>query len=145
MLVMLLVASLLISLTTAVHAIGMVAAVQIGRSLWKLNPAHPLFLYNRPMRVSAAVLLMFLVSVLEVMIWAVTYLILEVFDALEPAMYFSMVTFTTLGYGDVVLDENWRLLASFQAASGIIMFGWTTAVVIAVVQHVYGWRGSGEG
>ena len=145
MLVTLLVASLLISLTTVVHAIGMMVAVRIGRSLWNLHPAHPLFVYNRPMRVSAAVLLMFLVSVLEVTVWAVTYLLLEVFDRLEPAMYFSMVTFTTLGYGDVVLDESWRLLASFQAAIGIIMFGWTTAVVIAVVQHVYGWGGSGEG
>jgi hypothetical protein len=48
-----------------------------------------------------------------------------------------MVTFTTLGYGDVVLDQQWRLLASFEAANGIIMFGWTTAIVMAVVHHVY--------
>ena len=56
---------------------------------------------------------------------------------LEPAFYFSMVTFTTLGYGDIVLDERWRLLASFEAATGIIMFGWTTAIVLAAVQSTY--------
>ena len=48
-----------------------------------------------------------------------------------------MVTYTTLGYGDVVLIERWRLLSSFEATNGIIMFGWTTAIVIAAVQRIY--------
>lgn len=48
-----------------------------------------------------------------------------------------MVTFTTLGYGDIVLGQSWRLLASFHAATGIIMFGWTTAILMTVVQHSY--------
>jgi voltage-gated potassium channel Kch len=60
----------------------------------------------------------------------------------ETALYFSMVTFTTLGYGDVVLDERWRLMAAFEAANGIIIFGLTTAAVVAVVQRVYFGDGS---
>ena len=56
---------------------------------------------------------------------------------MEAALYFSMVTFTTLGYGDVLLDERWRLMAAFEAANGIIIFGLSTAVVVAVVQRVY--------
>jgi hypothetical protein len=48
-----------------------------------------------------------------------------------------MVTFTTLGYGDVTLGESWRLLGSFEAANGTIMFGWTTALIVAVVHRVY--------
>jgi hypothetical protein len=44
--------------------------------------------------------------------------------------------------GEIVLDGRWRLLASFEAANGIIMFGWTTAIVIAVVQHVYATKGT---
>jgi voltage-gated potassium channel Kch len=54
----------------------------------------------------------------------------------ERALYFSIVTYTTLGYGDIVLDENWRLLSSFQAANGIIIFGWTTAVIIVAIRTV---------
>jgi hypothetical protein len=80
---------------------------------------------------------MFIVSLVEVLVWAVTYLALSAIDGLERAVYFSMVTFTTLGYGEIVLDERWRLLASFEAANGIIMFGWTTAIVVAVVQRIY--------
>ena len=80
---------------------------------------------------------MFIVSVVEVLVWAVTYLALNAIDGLEKAIYFSMVTFTTLGYGEIVLDERWRLLASSEAVNGIIMFGWTTAIVIAAVQRIY--------
>jgi hypothetical protein len=87
--------------------------------------------------VSGVVILMFLASVLEVLVWAITYLALNAIQGLEKALYFSMVTFTTLGYGEIVLDEQWRLLASFEAANGIVMFGWTTAIVIAVVQRHY--------
>jgi voltage-gated potassium channel Kch len=87
--------------------------------------------------VSGVVILMFLASLLEVLVWAVTYLTLNAIQGFERALYFSMVTFTTLGYGDVVLAEQWRLLSSFEAANGIIMFGWTTAIVIAAVQRIY--------
>ena len=81
--------------------------------------------------------MMLLASLIEVLVWAVVYLWLNAIQGVEQAFYFSMVTFTTLGYGDVVLDERWRLLASFEAANGIILFGWTTAIVIAVVHRVY--------
>ncbi|WP_245513499.1 MULTISPECIES: ion channel [unclassified Mesorhizobium] len=53
-------------------------------------------------------------------------------------MYFSGVTFTSLGYGDVVLVGRMRLLAPLQAANGLMMFGVTTALFIAAVQHVTG-------
>jgi len=62
--------------------------------------------------------MMFLVSILRVMVWAVTCLLLNAIEGFEQAFYFSMVTFTTLGYGDIVLDERWRVLASFEAANG---------------------------
>ena len=56
--------------------------------------------------------------------------------AKETAHYFSTVTYTTLGYGDVTLEPAWRLLAAFQAANGTIMFGWTTAIVMAVIHRM---------
>ena len=119
--------------TTAIHAGGMVMAMQLfdwkkGRSSKRLT---------RIFLVSGIVIMMFLASVMEVCVWALTYLALNAIEGFERALYFSMVTFTTLGYGDVVLVERWRLLSSFEAANGIIMFGWTTAIVIAAVQRIY--------
>ena len=119
--------------TTAIHAGGMVLAMQVFE--WRKDRL------TKPMMhismVSGVVILMFLASVLEVLVWAITYLALNAIQGLEKALYFSMVTFTTLGYGEIVLDEQYRLLASFEAANGIVMFGWTTAIVIAVVQRHY--------
>ena len=129
-----LIAAILFVMTTTIHAGGMILAVRTVRKEkhWNLeNEKKHVFI------VCEAVLMMFLVSLLEVLAYTVAYLALNALSTFEEAFYFSMVTFTTLGYGDVLLDENWRLLASFQAANGIIMFGWTTAVVIYVVQRVY--------
>jgi hypothetical protein len=91
---------------------------------------------RRVLLLSSLVLVLFLAALLEINIWAVTYLVIGALSDFEPALYFSTVTFTTLGYGDITLDANWRLLGSFQAANGIIMFGWSTALVFAVLQRM---------
>jgi hypothetical protein len=82
------------------------------------------------------VLLMSVAALLEAGVWAATYLMAGAIPDLETALYFSIVTFTTLGYGDITLDTGWRLLASFQAANGTIMFGWTTALVMTVIHRI---------
>ncbi len=86
---------------------------------------------------AALVLMMFFATLLEAVAWAVTYLKVGAIQDLETAPYFSMVTFTTLGYGDITLNEDWRLLAAFEAANGSIMFGWTTALVIALIHTFF--------
>jgi hypothetical protein len=121
--------------TTAIHAGGMAFALhltreRVGRLRTRLRQLH--FYW-----IAGVVLLMFMVSLLEVSLWAAMYVVLDAVAEFPQALYFSMVTFTTLGYGDIVLDARWQLLAAFEAANGIIMFGWTTAIVIAVVQRVY--------
>ena len=125
----------LMVITTAIHAWGMLLAVRIIQS--KGGGQGKRLRQTRIYRVSGIILLMFLVSLVEVCVWAGAYLALNAIDGVEQALYFSMVTFTTLGYGDIVLHGGWRLLAAFEAANGIIMFGWTTAIVMAVVHQVY--------
>ena len=127
------IAACMLVVTTAIHAGGMLLVMQMFES----HKGPSIKRLKRLSLVSGVVILMFLASVLEVLVWAITYLALNAIEGFERALYFSMVTFTTLGYGDVVLAEHWRLLSSFEAANGIIMFGWTTAIVIAIVQRVY--------
>jgi hypothetical protein len=135
MLLKIAIAALLMVTTTAIHAGGMFLVLRTVRpQSWRWRQRLHL---TRIYQVGGTVLLMFLVSLVEVSIWAGTYLVLKAIQGFEHALYFSLVTFTTLGYGDVVLGERWRLLASFEAVNGIILFGWTTAIVIAVVQRVY--------
>jgi branched-subunit amino acid transport protein AzlD len=101
------------------------------------HPEHKHLKYPKEYWVAAMVLIMFVAAIIESSIWAVSYMVVNAVPAFEHAFYFSIVTFTTLGYGDITLNESWRLLASFEAAVGIIIFGWSTAIVMSVVQKLY--------
>jgi len=128
-------ASLMMMATTAIHAGGISLVVMFFRNHsahWASR--HPLV---RMRAINSVVLLMFTLSLVEIAAWAAVYLYTGALEDLETALYFSTVTFTTLGYGDILLDANWRLLAAFESANGIIIFGLTTAVVVAAVQLVY--------
>ncbi len=127
-------ASLLVVVTTIIHIAGISLIAMLLKTHadhWRYR--HP---FVRAQKTGEVVLLMLFFSFLEIWVWAGIYLLVGAVEKMEAALYFSMVTFTTLGYGDVLLDERWRLMAVFEAANGIIIFGLTTAVVVAVVQRV---------
>ena len=135
MIVQILLGSAMIILTTVIQGGFTVAAVEmlrrrISRKVAKSNLHTTLML-------SCFVLWLFLATIIEVWAWAVLYLMIDVVQSIEEAAYFSTVTFTTLGYGDITLDEQWRLLSSFEGANGLLMFGWSTALIFAAVQRVY--------
>lgn len=126
-------------LTTVIHALFMVAGFSVAE--WRAYRfGYARWLLGKAALVSLLTVWMFLAIVIEVWVWAVLYLYnpeITSLPDLETAFYFSMVTFTTLGYGDVVLTGHWRTLASIQAANGVIIFGWTTALIFSFIQQIY--------
>ena len=87
---------------------------------------------------TAVILLM--IHIIEAFLWAVLYLLLPGRSGLEnlhDAFYFSMITITTLGYGDITLNEQWHLLSGLESMIGIIVFGMSTAMIYAVVQKCW--------
>ena len=60
--------------------------------------------------------------------------------ALQSALYFSAVTYTTTGYGDLLLPKEWRLIGGVEALTGILMCGWSTAFFFIVASKLYGVR-----
>ena len=78
---------------------------------------------------SILMIVLMLGNIVQVGFWALLYSALGAFEDFETAVYFSGVTFTSLGYGDVVLNGRMRLLAPLQAANGLMMFGITTAAL----------------
>jgi Ion channel len=83
------------------------------------------------------ILFLLIPIVLDVTLWATFYYVGGALPSFEEALYFSTVTFTTVGYGDIVLDHEWRQLATFEAVNGWIIFGWATALIMAVIQRLY--------
>jgi voltage-gated potassium channel Kch len=120
--------------TTIIHAGGQAVGLR-WLILSRAKHLQDASIWIRSLVVGALVLILFLATLVEASAWASAYLVLDAIPDFETALYFSTVTYTTLGYGDIVLEGDWRLLASFQAANGIIMFGWTTALIIIAVRH----------
>lgn len=71
-----------------------------------------------------------------VWLWASTFMALGIFPTWELAVYFSLETFTTLGFGDVVVPVRWRVLGGMAAANGLLNFGLMTAVLVEGVRDL---------
>ncbi|MDE3736290.1 MULTISPECIES: potassium channel family protein [Pseudomonas] len=85
---------------------------------------------------SAVMLVMLLGNFVQMAVWGALFLMLGEFDSFATAIYHSGVNFATLGYGDIVMTEQWRLLGPLEAANGILMFGVSTAVMTATVSDL---------
>lgn len=107
---------------------------------WMFERAHP-WLMREPQR-TKLVLLLVAVSIwvlgiisTGVWLWALVFLALGALDTLEEAVYFSLVSFTTLGFGDVVLAKEWRILSGMAGANGFLNFGLMTALMVEALRH----------
>src|SRR6185295_1387995 len=92
----------------------------------------------RPMAVlTRLVSLLLALHLAETAIWAAAFVILGVLPDFETAFYFSLTSYTTVGYGDVLPPSAWRLLGPIEAAVGVLMMGWSTSIIVAAVQRIY--------
>ncbi len=132
----------MILVTTLIQGIFTMLGIELLHDHVDRHPTRSLL--RSTLKLSVFVMWLFLAMVVEVWTWATLYLILGALQSVETAVYFSTVTFTTLGFGDITLDEQWRLLSSFEAANGLLMFGWSTALVFVAVQWVYAGRRRGN-
>jgi hypothetical protein len=72
----------------------------------------------------------------DILLWAWVYRHIGAIQGLEDSFYFSGITFTTVGYGDVTLHKCWQLLSVGEAVNGVLMAGWSTAQLIFLVQRM---------
>lgn len=126
--------------TIGIHAVG--TAWWIGRLKLRAKRASGLKVKLLPLRLlCSTALLLLLLHMAEVVPWASAYLLLPGLDSInsfEQATYFATVTFASLGYGDIVIEGPWRLLSAVQAMNGLLVFGWSTALLFAVVERIWG-------
>ncbi len=89
------------------------------------------------LRLAWLVSLLLLLHLAEAAVWALFLVLIGALPNVETAAYFSLTSYTTVGYGDVVLPERWRLLGPIEAAVGVLMLGWSTGVLVAVIGAAY--------
>jgi len=115
----------LIAATVAIQALFMSTGLRAFR--W-IEEHRPMLLERRP-TIAVVIWILFLIIPIniDVALWAIFYDAQDTLPGFEESLYFSAVTFTTVGYGDIVLGSEWRQLATF----------WATALIMAVVQRLY--------
>jgi Ion channel len=116
--------------TVAIHAVGFDAMLRIivrSRAL-TLSGFHRV----TPLVIGVTCWLI-VIHLIEISAWGLFYLWQSCLPDIESAFYFSGVTYTTVGYGDLVLPKPWRLLAPVEALSGILMYGLSTGMFFALV------------
>jgi len=117
----------------AVHATVMTVLVQVVRNAGARSKSHEsryLVLVMVP-----TVLMLMITHALEVIVWAVAYLLVEATPPGTDRVYFAFVNYTTLGYGDVIPLPRWNLLGPITAMNGVLLFGWSTAVIFEVLRR----------
>ena len=124
MLVNLALGTFVIALTVVIHTWGLIAVTHMMRILTARFRVH-----RHRSRTLAMVTTV--IGIFEVWLWAAFHLWLGVFGDFETALYFSTVTFSTLGYGDVVPAAEWRLFAALEGVNGFLLIGWSTAYLVA--------------
>jgi hypothetical protein len=133
MLMKLLIAWVLMALCVVVHAMGVTWALRRigGRAIASARfwPWTWLFI-----RLAAWIVLLHLI---EVGVWGAFYVWRGAMPDLPTGLYFSAVTYTTTGYGDLVLPREWRLVGGVEALTGILMCGWSTGFFFAVVDEMF--------
>ena len=72
---------------------------------------------------------------IEVIVWSLLYWTVDAAPAGANLLYFAFVNYTTLGYGDVLAVPDWRLLGPITAMNGVLLFGWSTAIIFEVLRR----------
>lgn len=132
MVIQLLFASLMVLVTVLVHLVGLAVLLRILR-LHRLLPKAKV----APLAVLlTATLGLFAIHTVEIWLYAALYLTLGAARAFEEALYYSTVTYASIGYGDVLLAKDWRILGAIEGATGVIMLGWSTAFVVSLLAQL---------
>ena len=109
-----------------------VGAVGIARSAGLRHTKRPRLHLVAVMVGTAAALMV--AHTLEVFVWVLAYAIVDAAPAGSDLVYFAFVNYTTLGYGDITPEQVWQLVGPMTAMNGILMFGWSTAVLFEVLR-----------
>jgi hypothetical protein len=118
--------------TVVLHSLFMSTVIALSRQQAARKDPGPLFL---PRVMVVTVLALMLVHVIEVAFWALVYWLVGAAPPGSDLLYFAFVNYATLGYGDITPVPEWRWLGPLTAMNGILLFGWSTAVIFEVLRR----------
>ena len=131
----LLISGVMVGATVTIHFAGLLILMWLLRARGHNFRAHE-SVVGQIAAIVFVVLGLVAIHTVEIWSYAILYYGLGALQHFEEALYFSTTSFTTIGYGDVVLDRKWRLLGAIEGANGLILFGWSTAFLFSVTARI---------
>jgi ion channel len=122
----------LMALCVVIHAGGVTSALQ-----WIRQSSRTLRFWRQAWLFITVAGWMIVLHLTEIGVWAFLYVRKGAIADFQSALYFSAITYTTTGYGDIVLPAEWRLVGGVEALTGILMCGWSTGFFFAIVSRLY--------
>ena len=127
---------ILVSLCTVIHTLGLVLLADwLIRHPMKLEPQFSVRRYTQLLTFVFGVIT--ILHLAETSIWAAFYDWWGHFGDFETSWYFSLGSYTTIGYGDVVLPAKWRLLGGIEGINGVLLCGLSAAFLFGIVNHMF--------
>jgi hypothetical protein len=126
--------------TIMIHALIMTVVVRASQATAVKAASRPNLLLIAVMVATVSVLMA--AHTCEVIVWSLAYGLVDAVPTGTNHLYFAFVNYTTLGYGDVVPVERWQLLGPITAMNGVLLFGWSTAVIFEVLRKTMAARAS---
>jgi len=122
-------------MSIVIHLAGLACLLVLMR-VHKEGWMTPRALFNQSIILVGVGFGLFALHTLEIWAYALLYHLLQATKTFEEALYFSTVTYATIGYGDLTLRQEWRILGAIEGANGIILLGWSTAFFVSVVARL---------
>ena len=127
---------MIVALCLLLHVAGVLTMAE-----WLLQHREYLERKNAKMRYASLLIVLFsgimFLHVTETTLWAAFYYSRTLFSDFETSLYFSLTSYTTIGYGDVLLPQKWRLLGAIEGVSGVLLCGVSTAFIFAVISAMF--------
>ncbi len=123
--------TMMVTTTVIIHFLGLLVLLRLlNRQGTGFKPHESLT--GQALLLILVVLGLVLIHAVQIWAYAILYFALGAFTEFEQALYFSTTAFTTVGFGDVVLPVQWRILGAIEAANGFILFGWSIAFLMSM-------------
>lgn len=129
------IASLMVAMTVVMHLVGLGLLVALMRGHYRrFGQGHTRL--PQMLAILGAAFGLFALHTLEIWSYAFLYVQLAALPNFDDALYFSTTTYTTVGYGDIMLLKAWRLVGAIESANGVILLGWSTAFFVSVINRI---------
>ena len=136
MLIQLTFATIMVVVTVLIHGAGITALALGLRVELEADEENHHFSLKRAVVILIVVLALFTLHGIEIWLYAALFLLIGAIPVLEAAVYFSTITYASIGFGDAEMARSWRLVGAIEGINGVLLLGWSTAFFVTVVARL---------